>query len=212
MLGAAFSFASESLREPFYTPSQFICDGKSTPLSCADNPEKCATAVLENKGKTENTIKIVEPPSSPSPTSTPIDTSIVEAEAIHMTPAVASQGEISNGSLHADTIFSIINQHRSQIGLPSFQRDDRLCQIAQARAPQITNEVVTGTMHSGFFALHLPYWATENIISIHSDQEAVNWWLNEPIHRHAIEGNYIYSCVACSGESCSEVFTNFQPK
>ena len=67
-------------------------------------------------------------------------------------------------------------------------------------------------MHAGLKALNLPYWNSENIISMRSNQEAFNWWMNDTIHREAIEGPYKYSCMACSGDSCAEEFTDFQSK
>jgi uncharacterized protein YkwD len=67
-------------------------------------------------------------------------------------------------------------------------------------------------MHSGLYALNLPYWNTENIIQMNSDSGAFNWWINDPIHRDAILGNSTYSCVACSGNDCAEEFTSYQAK
>ena len=67
-------------------------------------------------------------------------------------------------------------------------------------------------MHAGFYNRHLPYWATENIISQKTEADAVNWWLHSPIHRSAIEGNYTNASVACQGNNCSMIFTSFAPK
>lgn len=115
--------------------------------------------------------------------------------------------------LNADVIFGMINQLRQQAGLPGFEKDDNLCSLAQARGSELYNEIfITHTMHSGLYNRNLPYWITENAIYMHSEQQAVNWWLNSPVHRSAIYGNAKYSCAACVGNSCSELFTSYQPK
>lgn len=119
----------------------------------------------------------------------------------------------TNGVLNADVLFNLVNATRAQYGLAPFQKDDRICAVAVSRAPELDNEIwVTHTMHAGFYARNLPYWATENIISMHTEQEALNWWLNSPVHRAALLGNYTHACTACSGGSCGMIFTNFEPK
>lgn len=126
------------------------------------------------------------------------------------TPAVS----INTGSvLNAESLFNMVNTYRAQRGLPPFEKDERICAIAVSRAPELDGEIwVTRTMHAGFYARNLPYWATENIISTQTEQEALNWWLNSPVHRAALLGNYKYACLACQGRSCGMVFTNFEPK
>lgn len=117
------------------------------------------------------------------------------------------------GGLNADAIFAMVNEHRAQMGLPPFQKSDNLTQIAKERTPELQNEMYGGAgMHAGFYNRHLPYWATENIISQKTEADAVNWWLHSPIHRSAIEGNYTNASVACQGNNCSMIFTSFAPK
>jgi uncharacterized protein YkwD len=106
----------------------------------------------------------------------------------------------------------MVNTHRQAKGLPVFQKDERSCQLAASRAPEIKGELAAGTLHSGLQARNLPYWNTENAIALPTEEAAFNWWLNDPIHRQAIEGGHTYSCVACSGSSCVEEFTSYQPK
>jgi uncharacterized protein YkwD len=115
-------------------------------------------------------------------------------------------------SLNADSIFAMVNQIRQQNGLAPFQKDDRLCTLATSRAPEVHNEVLTGTMHHGMYARNLPYWNNENIIDIHTEQEAINFWMSDYVHKAAILGNYQFSCVACYGNACAEEFSNFNPK
>lgn len=118
-----------------------------------------------------------------------------------------------SSGLNPDILFKLVNNYRKQLGLIEFQKDLKTCKLATDRAPEIYNEIyVTHTMHKGMYDRNLPYWNTENIISMNSEQNAFNWWINDPIHREAIVGNSLYSCVACSGNTCDEEFTSYLPK
>jgi len=126
-------------------------------------------------------------------------------------PVTVTQAALAGG-LNADKLFGMVNAYRQSKGLAPFEKDDRVCSLASSRAPEINGEVASGTMHSGLRARALPYWNTENIISMNSEEGAFNWWINDTIHREAIESGNKYSCVACSGNACAEEFTSFQPK
>lgn len=113
----------------------------------------------------------------------------------------------------AETLFQLTNQYRAKLSLPNFEKDEAICKIAELRAPQIYDEVfISGPMHKGFYSLNLPYWATENIAAYQTIDENFNFWITDYIHRKSIEGDYKYSCVACSNTSCSQIFTSFIPK
>lgn len=150
---------------------------------------------------------------SPSPTILPPTATVTPVPATPTSAPATIQTSLSTpGGLNADKLFSMANNYRQSKGLPLFEKDDSSCQLAASRAPEINGEIASGTMHSGLKARNLPYWNTENIISMNSEEAAFNWWINDTIHREAIEGNYKYSCVACSGNACAQEFTNFQPK
>lgn len=140
----------------------------------------------------------VAPTEVPLPTNTPMPTTA---------PSPAVQGGLS-----ADRLFEMANNHRKSIGLNELQKDERACAVAQSRAPEIAGEIASGNMHAGIRARNLPYWNSENIITMGTEEGAFNWWINDQIHKEAIEGNYTYSCVACSGYACVQEFTNFQSK
>lgn len=127
--------------------------------------------------------------------------------------ASSAQSAKPEKSLSANLIFDLINQHRTTIGKPAFSKDPQICSIAQARGPELYDEIfVTHTMHAGFYKLNLPYRATENLAHYKSEEIIVNWWLNSPIHRKAIESDHTHSCGACYGNSCSQIFTSFVAK
>lgn len=141
---------------------------------------------------------------SVSPTSADISSAVTS---VAVTPS-------TNGSvLNADVLFNLVNATRAQYGLPPFQKSDQICAVANSRAPEVDSEIwVTHTMHAGFYGRNLPFWATENLISMGSEQAALNWWLNSPVHRSAVLGGWKYACVACAGKSCSMIFSNLEAK
>lgn len=143
-----------------------------------------------------------------SPTTVPTQQPTTIPAAVSYTPVPQSNA----GGLNADDIFSMVNSYRATLGLPAFQQDSKTCSLAQVRAPEVAGEVASGNYHAGLLAMNLPYWNTENIISMNSDQAAFTWWINDPIHHAAIVSNNTYSCIACSGNSCAEEFTSYQAK
>lgn len=152
------------------------------------------------------------------------DVRIFCADNLTSSPLKSSKGDESHAlamplqyvkpdfTLNADVLLRIINDYRVSIGLSSLQKDKAICEIAAKRGPDLDREVETGTIHAGFYALNLPYWATENMKYGGNEQEIFHWWMNSPIHRKAIEGDYKYSCGECFGHSCNQIFTNYEPK
>lgn len=161
------------------------------------------------------TLPSITPTTEPTvtPTKTPTPTPIEKPTETPNTPPPATPQSLANpGGLDAEKLFSMSNEFRAARGLPPFQKDERTCSLAASRAPEVAGEVASGTLHAGLAARALPYWNTENIISMNSEESAFNWWVNDPIHHDAIVGNFTYSCVACVGGNCAQEFTNYQPK
>ncbi len=119
---------------------------------------------------------------------------------------------ISTGGLNADHLFNLVNNHRISRGLPPFEKEGRLCEVAQSRAPEIRGEITNGTLHSGLRNRGLPYRVYENAIWMSSEERAFAWWMNSGIHRASIEGNYKYSCTSCHENACVQLFSNFEAK
>ena len=129
-----------------------------------------------------------------------------ESPKMSPSPVSAEQKHSANG----EKLFQMINDHRKTLGLASFEKDNRICLIATTRAPQIYDEVFgEGPIHQGFKSLNLPYWATENAASYETIEQNLHFWLSDTIHKKAIEGDSKYSCLECSGTSCSQIFTSF---
>lgn len=155
-----------------------------------------------------------QPKISPTIPPTPIPTKIPELIILKSTNNEIQEPKQVTGSHDgmAEQLFSMTNTFRAERGLPALRKDERTCNLAASRAPEVAGEVATGTLHSGLYSRAIPYWNTENIISMHSAEAAFNWWINDKIHHDAIVGNYTYSCVACVGGNCAQEFTNYQPK
>lgn len=144
------------------------------------------------------------------PSPTPVATSIATPQ-----PTPNNQSTTPPaGSLSADTYFNMINNHRSSIGLPAFEKHPQLCEVAASRGPELNNEIFGNSyIHAGFRKLNLPYWATENMIGYPTEEIGFSWWMNSSIHRQAIESSdYKYACGTCSGKACAMLFTSFTPK
>lgn len=138
-----------------------------------------------------------------APTVTPIDPQ-------NPTSNLGANGNNNN----SDAIFEMINAHRAKIGKAAFIKDSGLCSLAATRSLELHGELFEGKgyLHSGLYNRNLPYWITENAKYGSNETGTVQWWLNSPIHRRAIEGDYTYSCGACNGTQCSQLFTSYTPK
>jgi uncharacterized protein YkwD len=115
-------------------------------------------------------------------------------------------------TLNADIIFHKVNDYRIRQGLPPLEWSEDIYKIARSRESQLWGEIASGRIHAGFKALHLPYFATENMKFGFSEDDVVSWWLKSPIHHHSIVGNYKYSSVTCKDHVCIQLFTNHSPK
>ena len=114
--------------------------------------------------------------------------------------------------VNADTIQDLINAFRTRAGLTPFMREDNVCSLAKIRSMELAGELANGVLHSGLYNRNLPYWIWENAKVGSDEQGTVTWWLNSPIHRSSMVGNYKYSCGACTGSYCSQLFTSYEPK
>lgn len=162
--------------------SDLYCNGLS-PIACSLEPKKeIASAVI-----------IAAPKEFPTLT---LNGSVVEAGV----------------QVDAGVIFDLINKYRAGLGLPPFEREDKLCSLALARSAELSNELANGTLHSGLYNRSLPYWVWENAKVGSDEQATVQWWINSPIHNASLVGDYKYSCGACSGNRCSQLFTSYSPK
>lgn len=115
--------------------------------------------------------------------------------------------------LNALLLFNLVNEYRKKIKLPELKANENLCKIAESRLPELQEEIYGWKgMHKGFYERPISQTGAENLISFTTEEEALNWWLNSYIHLQAIQGDYQYSCVACIGNNCTQIFTNTPPK
>lgn len=166
-------------------------DKEESEATEAKNKEKAdAEKTTESKPEDKKPEASSTPIPTPSPTTSPIALS----------------------SSNAEVLFQMTNDHRAKIGKPALEKEERLCKIAEGRAPQVKTELASGTLHKGFKELNLPYWATENIAAYSTMKENFNFLVTDYIHKKAIESDAKYSCTACTGTSCSQIFSSFVPK
>lgn len=188
-------------------------------IACDKNEKKCSvrSSLSVNITPTKKQpVKVIEPTiditSIPSPTLLVVATpTTVPTAAPTDMPPVNTTVELSNDSV-VEKIFIMINEHRQSLGLPAFEKEERLCQLAISRGPELAGEVASGIFHKGLYDRNLPYWITENMAYYGNAEQDMNFWLHSAIHKSAIEGEYKYSCGYCQGNACIELFTNFTPK
>ena len=105
-------------------------------------------------------------------------------------------------------LWSLIQDWRVRNNQKPYIKDQRLCEIAKDRADDPLD------YHKGFLEKYsnYPYKIQEiDIYNAESPIESLQGWLNSPPHRKALEYNWQYSCVACIKQTCSQIFSNFQP-
>ncbi len=145
---------------------------------------------------------------SPTPTLAPTTTQIRIPTIPHYSPLAST-----SGSLSSNRLFEMINDYRKSLKLPAFEKNEYLCKVADERRPELPNEIYgTGYIHQGLYDRKLPYWITENMAYYDTEDQIFSFWLRSSLHRHAIEGTYKYSCGACEGTICVELFTSFVSK
>ena len=144
----------------------------------------------------------------------PVIQTVVKTEAVAFEPTPEVTVEPTPQPLNLDTekIFSLVNEYRAKLALPGFEKNEEVCQLAQTRSTEIVAEIQNGTLHSGLYNRPLAYWIWENAKYGSDEAGTVAWWLSSPVHHQSIVGDYKYSCVACTGSYCSELFTSFVPK
>lgn len=193
----AFTLLPYQNNDTYLTDSIVIAKEKSKKVSSVA-PAK----TILRKAETDN-IQIIEVTPAPY---VPVTTPVPQDDQVKL----AGQ---SGAALQPGKLFQLVNDYRVSIGLAPVEYDQRVCEITNSRAPEITNEIYGSSyMHAGFQSRNLPYWASEIIIHMRTEEEALRWWLNSPVHRAQIQGNYKYACLSCSGNSCVMIFTNFEPK
>lgn len=121
---------------------------------------------------------------------------------------------LSANPLESTELFDLVNAHRVFMELETLKEDEYLCSLADKRLPQLNEEIFGDTpMHKGMETIGQEFWITENLIHTTNETKALDWWLSSPIHRRSIESpTYTHSCIACTGNSCTQLFTSFLSK
>ena len=182
----------------------------STPLCEEIESQTCKeTAELQDEPKqVQIEVVLAEAKTEPAQISL-ATTNIVLSPTITQQQA---QGESDSTELNSERIFELVNQYRTSQDLAPFERDDKVCELAQVRSTELRAELNNGTIHSGLYGRGLPYWIFENAKVGSNEEGTVAWWISSPLHHQSIVGDYKFSCVRCTGDHCSQLFTSFSPK
>ncbi len=172
--------------------------------SCLSDNKNCSLPVKIEPKQVQSAVVVAT--TNTTPASTAVAANLPAAPAL--TSAYASDSAV----LDSDKIFNLVNEYRASQGLAAFQKEDSVCSLAQTRSNEIPGEIQSGVLHSGLYNRNLPYWIWENAKIGTNEEGTVAWWLASPIHHQSIVGDYKYSCVRCTGSSCSQLFTSFVPK
>lgn len=202
------AFGQEPKKDTTQKPSD-ICKQLQTPLSDTARMPYCDSGqhvfdLIDKSLRAEFAVPTspVLPNSKEKSRNNPVATTVSSA------PESSDDGIV----LNANVLFDLVNGYRAASDLSPFEKEERVCKVAQDRAPELLGEIASGNFHAGFRARVFDYWITENVIYQRSEQGALSWWTNSPIHNAALLGDYQYSCVACYGRACTMLFTNFTPK
>lgn len=199
--------ATKTFSSPSSTPSPLAIPVSQSPKV---SPKPSPSPVVTPTPKASS-----QPTAKPSPSLTPVPTptpTIIPSPTPTPSPVVIAKVE-NSGGLDAEVLFQMINAHRQTKGLPAYEKDAKLCELAQSRGPELHDEIYGSKyIHQGFKERNLPFWITENMISKESEQVAMNWWLNSSLHRAGIESSKKYACGVCVGKSCAMLFTSWDKK
>jgi len=178
------------------------CELSYVDVVCAKKPEECA----KNKALQSTSIN------ADFYFAQPHHASFQASAIVSNSQSDSVNYSLSGPNLDAEKLFQLVNSYRNSIGLPSFQKDSKLCAVAASREPELQNEISTGDIHGGMRRRNLPYWVTENMKWGVSEEEVLSWWLNSSIHASAIHGTNQFACTQCSGPVCIMLFTDFVSK
>lgn len=115
--------------------------------------------------------------------------------------------------ISAEKLMSTVNDWRYSQGLQIYKNDERLCELANARAVEsqldfshkaFYKRVDSSSVGFGYKDL------AENLISGYNDEnKALNIWLSSPTHLKNLKYNYSHSCIGCDNNYCVQIFANF---
>ena len=181
----------------------------STPLCEEIESQTCREMAEQQEEPKQVQIAVVIAEAKTEPAQTSLATTTIVLPTI--TPQQA-QGESDSTELNSERIFELVNQYRTSQDLAPFERDDKVCELTQARSSELGAELNNGTIHSGLYGRGLPYWIFENAKVGSNEEGTVAWWISSPLHHQSIVGDYKFSCARCTGNHCSQLFTSFSPK
>lgn len=118
-----------------------------------------------------------------------------------------------NVDIDEDKLWDDVQNWRVSNNLTKFTTDDRLCDIADLRATELSAK---GTIdnHVGFVEKYKnnEYVLSENLsqtTNTNAEESILNGWLSSTSHRNALSGDWIYSCIKTEGNIAVQIFSSF---
>lgn len=112
--------------------------------------------------------------------------------------------------IEKSSVWDLVQRWRADNGLPMYQQNDRVCEIAQQRL----NEVKTNWSHDGFrwerFCPNGDCLLSENLArKFSTEQSVLDGWLSSSSHRANLQKDYQYACIATDGNYVVHILGNF---
>lgn len=113
-------------------------------------------------------------------------------------------------NLDSEILWSLIQTWRIENGLHAYIKNQELCKIAIDRSD---DEFDYNNPHKGFIEKYHKgsYSISENLTGATSEKDALNRWLNSPLHRQALEKDFRFSCTATYKDLAVQIFSNLSP-
>lgn len=123
---------------------------------------------------------------------------------------IATPVAVQKTELDAEKLWNIIQEWREFEKLNKYTKSDKLCDIADVRVVQISDNFSHKDFPSvvnKFCGSRCNIIYSENIIRSQDEHDSLNWWLNSASHSAALHKNYPYSCIATFGEYGVQIFS-----
>jgi len=108
-----------------------------------------------------------------------------------------------------DKLWITVQEWRVKNGKSLYQKDQRMCDLAEIRAEEIKENFDHNDWYSKLSGMEYKELAENLVKGYENEQEALEAWLASPGHKENLEGNYAKSCIKCSENHCAQEFINY---
>lgn len=112
-------------------------------------------------------------------------------------------------SLDEGVLWSLVQDWRVDQGLQTYTKDQRLCDLASARLPEIKALFEHDGWKEHIAGMEYVRIAENISRDYSSESNTLDGWLLSPTHKASLDYPYSYSCIKCDGTYCVQEFGNF---